>query len=373
MTIRVLHVVEAEGGVERYLQGLFKYASPDIENILLCSQNYDKNKFRVYSNKIIQVEMAHDIDRKKDIEAIRSIRSTVKQYRPDIVYAHSSKAGALARLACLFIRIPVIYNPHGWAFNMRQSPKKVLAYKLIERIQVPFTERIVCISEAEKKSAIKNKICAGKKISVINNGVDVDAINSVPKVPRNELGIPKDAIVVGQVGRLSLQKAPDVFVKMAVIVKKEIPNAFFVMVGDGELRDKVDELIKNAHLEDSFQITGWVDNPTAYIKNMDVATLLSRWEGFGLAIAEYMCAGIPLVATNVDAIPYVVSNRVNGVLVEKDDPAQVAKEVIRIIQDKRLANRLRKNGLVTARTKYDVRRVCLETHQLYKHINCIKK
>lgn len=369
MTIRVLHVAEAAGGVERYLQGLFKYASPDIENILLCSQNYDKNKFQVYSNKIIQVEMAHDIDRKKDIEAIRSIRSTVKQYRPDIVYAHSSKAGALARLACLFIQTPVIYNPHGWAFNMRQSPKKVLAYKLIERIQVPFTKRIVCISEAEKKSAIKNKICVGKKISVINNGVDIDAISSVHKVPRNELGIPKDAIVVGQVGRLSLQKAPDVFVKMAVIVKKEIPNAFFVMVGDGELRDKVEELIKNAHLEDSFQITGWVDNPTTYIKNMDVATLLSRWEGFGLAIAEYMCVGIPLVATNVDAIPYVVSNGVDGVLVEKDDPAQVAKEVIRIIQDKRLANRLRKNGLVTARTKYDVHRVCLETHQLYKEIN----
>ena len=360
MSIRVLHVAEAGGGVERYLQGLFKYTSQDIENILLCSQNYDKSKFQTYAKKVIQIEMAHDIDCKKDIKAINSIRGVVRQYHPDIVYAHSSKAGALTRLACLFYRVPIIYNPHGWAFNMQQSQKKTMAYELIERIQAPFTKKIVCISEAEKKSAIKNKICREDEISVIANGVDIDSINSVPKKSRNELGIPKDAIVIGQVGRLTPQKAPDIFVKMAAIVKKEIPNAFFVMVGDGELRPTVDELIKKFHLEDSFLITGWVENPTVYLKSMNVATLLSRWEGFGLALAEYMCVGVPLVATNVDAIPYVVSDKVDGILVEKDDFEQAAKSVIKILQNKKIADALTKNGLVTVNTKYNVRRVCEE-------------
>jgi glycosyltransferase involved in cell wall biosynthesis len=368
MTIRVLHVAEAAGGVERYLRGLFKYTSQDVENILLCSQNYDKDKFRAYAKKIIQIEMAHDINRKKDIRAVNSIKAAVKQYHPDIVYAHSSKAGALTRLACLFNRVPVIYNPHGWAFNMQQSQKKVTAYKLIERIQAPFTKKIVCISEAEKQSAIKNKICSKEKLSVITNGVDIDYIQSAPKLSRKELGIPENAVVIGQIGRLSPQKAPDIFVKMATLVKKEIPHAFFVMVGDGELRDEIWKLIKSKHLEDSFLITGWVENPTIYLKNMDVATLLSRWEGFGLAIAEYMCAGVPLVATNVDAIPYVVSNGVDGILVEKDDFEQAAKNVIEIEKDKKLANKLIKNGLVTVTMKYSVRRVCSEMYKLYNKI-----
>ncbi|MFK5587383.1 glycosyltransferase [Lactobacillus delbrueckii] len=238
-----------------------------------------------------------------------------------MVYAHSTKAGAFTRIALMGMHIPVIYNPHGWAFNMAQSQskKKELAYRLIEKAQIPFTKKVVCISEAEMQSVIKNKICSKEKLSIITNGVDIDYIQSAPKLSRKELGIPENAVVIGQIGRLSPQKAPDIFVKMATLVKKEIPHAFFVMVGDGELRDKIWKLIKSKHLEDSFLITGWVENPTIYLKNMDVATLLSRWEGFGLAIAEYMCAGVPLVATNVDAIPYVVSNGVDGILVEKDD------------------------------------------------------
>ncbi|MBT8829375.1 glycosyltransferase family 4 protein, partial [Lactobacillus delbrueckii subsp. bulgaricus] len=215
---------------------------------------------------------------------------------------------------------------------------------------------------------IKNKICSKEKLSVITNGVDIDYIQSAPKLSRKELGIPENAVVIGQIGRLSPQKAPDIFVKMATLVKKEIPHAFFVMVGDGELRDEIWKLIKSKHLEDSFLITGWVENPTIYLKNMDVATLLSRWEGFGLAIAEYMCAGVPLVATNVDAIPYVVSNGVDGILVEKDDFEQAAKKVIEIEKDKKLANKLIKNGLVTVTMKYSVRRVCSETYKLYNKI-----
>lgn len=368
MSIRILHVAEAAGGVERYLSSLIKY-SGSVENILLCSQNYDLSKFEPYCSKVIQIKMAHDIDFDLDKKTIKSIRANIKRLKPDIVYAHSSKAGALTRLAAINLGIPVIYNPHGWAFNMRQSKLKSFTYKMIERVQVPFTRKIICISESEKKSALKNRICKDNKLQVINNGIDFKDIDQKPSITREQLGISKDTFVVGQIGRLSEQKSPDIFVKMAVKVKKVIPNSFFIMVGDGDLKGQIIQEIKDEGLEDSFLITGWVDNPTSYLAVMDVATLLSRWEGFGLALAEYMYAGVPLVATNVDAIPSIVENGVTGMLVPKDSPQDIADTVVKLSNDKALKAKLIDNARKVVRNKYNIQRVAMQTINVYQHIS----
>lgn len=266
------------------------------------------------------------------------------------------------------MHIPVIYNPHGWAFNMAQSKKKELAYRLIEKAQIPFTKKVVCISEAEMQSAMQKHICSKDKIKIIPNGIDFDLLDKVQPVTRRDLGIPEDAFVVGQIGRLSEQKSPDVFVEMAEKIKKEIPNSFFVMVGDGNLEAEIRRLIKSKGLEDSFLITGWVDNPTGYLNCFDVATLLSRWEGFGLALVEYMYCGVPLVSTKVDAIPYVVDDGVDGLLVEPDKPNEAAQAVIRIHGDSVLAAKLVTNGFNIAKDKYDICRVIKQTQQLYQDV-----
>lgn len=327
--IRVLHVAEAAGGVERYLQTLFKYSDKEqVENILVCSQNYDYEKFKRLADRVIVLKMAHQINPSSDIKVEKALRRIIKQLKPDIVYAHSSKAGALARIADLGLKNKVIYNPHGWAFNMQQSAKKKEMYKWVEEISAHFCDKIVCISDAEKESALREKICKPSKLQVIYNGIDLEEIEKTTPMSRAQLGIPEDAFVVGMVGRLSKQKAPDTFVKSAKLIKEKIPNAFFLMVGDGELRDQVESLINQYDLGSSFLITGWVDNPTAYMKIMDVGMLLSRWEGFGLVLPEYMACGVPIVATNVDAIPNIIKDSVNGMLVNEDDYHEAANKVI---------------------------------------------
>lgn len=368
--IRVVHVVEAGlGGVERYLYALLKNSdSQKIENYLIASQHYEMGKFKKYVSGEYQLQMAHAACFKNDKAVVKQIKKIVKQIKPDIVYAHSTKAGALTRIALMGMHIPVIYNPHGWAFNMAQSKKKELAYRLIEKVQIPFTKKIVCISEAEMQSAMQKHICSKDKIKIITNGIDFDLLDKVQPVTRRDLGIPEDAFVVGQIGRLSEQKSPDVFVEMAEKIKKEIPNSFFVMVGDGNLEAEIRRLIKSKGLEHSFLITGWVDNPTGYLNCFDVATLLSRWEGFGLALVEYMYCGVPLVSTKVDAIPYVVDDGVDGLLVEPDNPYEAAKAVIRIHEDPTLFADLVNNGLTMAKEKYDIRRVVKQTQQLYQDV-----
>ncbi|MCD5534047.1 glycosyltransferase family 4 protein [Lactobacillus delbrueckii] len=369
MTIRVLHVAEAAGGVERYLYALLRNSDAQtVENYFIASRHYEVEKFQKYVSGIYQIHMSHAASIKEDKNSIKEINKIVKQIKPDIVYAHSTKAGALCRIALIGMHIPVIYNPHGWAFNIIQSKKKELAYKLIEKVQIPFTNKIICISEAEKESAVRNHICSADKIQVITNGVDFELLDQAQKITRKDLGIPEDAFVVGQVGRLTEQKSPDVFVEMAEKIKEVIPNSFFVMVGDGSLESKVRSLIKAKELEDSFLITGWVNNPTSYLNCFDVATLLSRWEGFGLALVEYMYGGVPLVSTKVDAIPYVVDDGVDGLLVEPNSPEEAAKAVIRIHNDPTLASKLVNNALVAVKDRYDVHRVVRQTQQLYQEI-----
>src|SRR5699024_10209358 len=151
-------------------------------------------------------------------------------------------------------------------------------YKWIEKFLSCFCEKIVCISDAEMESALREKICKLNKLQVIYNGIDLEAIKKVRIKTRQEFRIPKDGFVIGQVGRLSKQKAPDTFVKAAKIIKQKIPNAYFLLVGDGELRGKIEKMVHEAGLDNSFMITGWVDNPIAYMKIMNVGTLLSRWE-----------------------------------------------------------------------------------------------
>lgn len=362
--IRVLHVAEAAGGVERYLETLFKYSKDKVENILVCSQNCDYEKFKKLADRVIVLKMAHDIEPSSDIKVERTLRRIIKQLKPDIVYAHSSKAGAFARIADLGLNNKVIYNPHGWAFNMQQSVKKKEMYKWVEKISAHFCDKIVCISDAEKESALREKICNPNKLQVIYNGIDLQEIEKADPMSRTQLGIPEDAFIVGMVGRLSKQKAPDTFVKAAKLIKEKIPNAFFLMVGDGELRDQIKKLINQYDLGSSFLITGWVDNPTAYMKIMDVGMLLSRWEGFGLVLPEYMACSVPIVATDVDAIPNIVRNGENGLLVKQDDFYAVCDAVYKMYINKKLKIRIISINEKSVK-KFDALRAVMDSLKLY--------
>lgn len=367
--IRVLHIAQAAGGVERYVQMLLKYLSHDkVENILICSYDYNLNKFSELADGFEQIEMQRTIGI-HDLVVVLKVRKLIKRYNPDIVYAHSSKAGAISRIANIGMKNICIYNPHGWAFNMKTSVKKQKIYTLIEKLASPFCDKIICISETERKSALEKKICKEEKIQVIFNGVDIEAYEASEHetIKKADLKIPENAFVIGMVGRLSQQKAPDVFVKAAKRIKDKISKAHFVIVGSGEMEMQVMQLVKQNNLEDSFHITGWVDNPMNYVEVFDVACLLSRWEGFGLVLPEYMMAGKPIVATKVDAIPDIVKDGENGLLVELDDDEGISNAIMKIYQDKQLQDKLVIGGIKSVRF-YDAKRVSREHQELFEKI-----
>ena len=368
--IRILHVAQAAGGVDRYIRMLLKYLDKDkFENVLVCSQDFHREDYDGLADSFEQIEMNRAIGM-SDLNSIRAVRKLIKKYSPDIVYAHSSKAGAIARVADIGLKNHCVYNPHGWAFNMRCSDKKRMMYTAIEKMAGPFCEKIICISDAEKQSALDKKICREDKLQVIFNGVDIEAYeNGVHgAVKRRDLNISVDAFVVGMVGRMSPQKAPDVFVKMAKQVKDEVPNAHFIIVGNGNQEAEIRKYAEDNGFLDNLHITGWVDNPMSYVELFDVGCLLSRWEGFGLALPEYMMAGKPIVASRVDAIPNIIRDGANGLLVDVDDDAGASKAVLRIYQEDGLKDRLMTQGLEDVHNRFNARRVSKEHGKLFEQI-----
>lgn len=362
--INVMFITECTGGVEQYLKLLLnRIDRSKFKVILIASKLYRESDFSDLVDTLEIVDLKHDIGF-STIDSIKAIKKLVICYKPDIVYAHSSIAGAVTRLACRNLDCKVIYNPHGWAFCRRSIFSKLYLY--IERFLSRYCDKIVCISEAEYKLALKHKICKKEKLEVIPNGIDFDECDKQLS-QEVELNIPNDAHVIGMVGRISKQKATDIFLKMANLVNKKVSNCYFIIVGDcleanKKQREKLVEYAKENSI--NLIITGWVKNPLSYVKHFNLCCLLSRWEGFGLAIAEYMYCKKPVVATNVDAIPEIIKTGYSGILVDKEDYKSAAEIVINLLNNEILKNKLVDNAYKSTIFLYNEKRVVKQTEKL---------
>ena len=239
-------------------------------------------------------------------------------------------------------------------------------YRLIERVLSRYTDKIVCISEAEKKSAVNNNIGNDDKLSLIPNGIDIQAVVNAKPKSHNELEFTDDTFVVGMIGRISKQKAPDVFIRAAKLVNEQVPNSVFIIVGDGELRPEIEKYASENNLQ--LLITGWTDEPYSYLKVFDVAVLPSRWEGFGLAVVEYMAAEKNVVATRIDALPTIIDDKVDGLLCDVDSPKDLCEKIIWLHNNPKDAAQMRAKAFKKVCEKYDIQRVAQQHLEMFEQL-----
>ena len=254
---------------------------------------------------------------------------------------------------------------------MKTNKKKCLAYAIIEKILSFKTDSIIVISNYEFQSALKRKICKSNKLKVIYNGVDVEEITKFKtdtKKLRHELNIPEDAIVVGCVGRISRQKSPMLFVKVAKKILEKHPQFYFIWVGDGEDRQLMQNLIKENNLQNNIFITGWIDNTIEFVDLFDISVLLSEWEGFGLVLLEYMLRKKPVIATNIDAIPEIVIDNESGILLKDRKIDRISDEIIKTSKNGKLNERLVDNAYNNVLYKFDIKRVVQEHEQVFEEM-----
>ena len=335
------------GGVLEYLYMFLKnFKDENYENVLIVSQDYENklDKFKDIVNDVYIVNMTREIRLKQDIKATLQIRKLLKKIKPDILYLHSSKAGAYGRIAMLFNRkVKILYNAHGWYFNADMSTKKKKIIILIEKILALRANKIINISKSEYDSALKYKIAPERKMCVIENGIDFTKFEGCDKYreeTRKKYNRGDDEIVIGVVGRLSEQKDPMTTIKAFNEVYKENKNVRLMYVGSGELEDEVMKYAKENNLQHLVTITGWVDNTERYISAFDIAILPSKWEGFGLALIEYMACKKPIVASKVGGMIDIIETKNNGFLVEIGNVKKFAEYILKYINNEDLYNKI---------------------------------
>lgn len=325
---KILHIALSHGGgVEVYTRMLIEHTYKNYDTVLICAPEYNKKLLPANSCTIYDMDVPREISVLKDLKAVLKIRRIIKKENPDILYCHSSMAGVVGRIAAIGSGCKVIYNPHGWSFDMAVSSVKKMLYRFSEKVLTAITDKIVTISEYEKGIALKNRICNKDKIEVIYNGIDLEKCKS-GKAERNMLGYSEEAFIVGCAARLSEQKDPLLFAEVAGCIAKKCPDARFIWVGAGELTEDFSAALKKNNVFDKTAITGWVDNPYEYISIFDVAVLFSKWEGFGLCLAEYLALGKPVVAANVGAVSEIIQDGICGRLAECRNPELIADEIL---------------------------------------------
>lgn len=170
------------------------------------------------------------------------------------------------------------------------------------------------------------------------------------------------------VGRITHQKDYYTFLKTGFEISKEITDFRLVIVGDGEQKNDILSFIEKSGLKNKVIITGWVNNPECYIKSFDIAVLTSKWEGFGLVVAEYLAAEKPVIASNVDGIPFIIKHGFNGFLAEPGNEYNFSQQIITLIKDKNLVSKIVENGKNTVKNRFSIDRVVSEHLKIFESL-----
>ena len=287
--------------------------------------------------------------------------------RPDIVHTHLFKSDFHGRLAARICKVPVVistaHNNDSWA---QRFPLGNL-YGLTTHM----ADRVIAVSEEVREHQIRYTHTPPEKIITIKSGVDVKKFecqhNEGLRI-RTEFGLSPSTPLIGIVGRLQPQKDHATFLRAARSISDALPDARFLIVGDGPLRDDLTNQARTLNLLPSVIFCGIRQDIPAILSALDLLVFSSKWEGLPVALMEGMAAGKPIVSTNVGGISGVVIENETAILVPPNDPVALANACLRILQDRSLAQRFGNAGLARIREKYSLNAMLHNTQNLYEEL-----
>jgi len=275
----------------------------------------------------------------KDLKAFFNIWRIIKKYNPLIVHTHSSKAGLMGRLAAKLAGTPIIvHTPHGHVFFGYFGPFKTKLFIIFEKLASRITDKIVALTNREKKDHILFKIAEEDKFSVIYSGIELNILKESSSEEKQnlkkELGIPENSLIVGTAGRLVPVKGPEFLVKASKYIISKYPDTYFMFTGDGPLEQDLKRKALEMGISDNIIFLGWRDDLAKIISIYDIFVLPSLNEGMGRVLVEAMALGKSIVASNVGGIPDLVIHGKNGFLVPPKNPKELAKYIQVLLEDK---------------------------------------
>jgi glycosyltransferase involved in cell wall biosynthesis len=295
-----------------------------------------------------------------DLTAAWRLSRVVKKLRPDVVHAHDPHGVAMAALALSFAGgapAPVLVASRRVDFHLKGNSLSRWKYRQVDCF--------IAASEAIRQMLVGDGIPASRTVTV-HEGIDVEHVAAVARVNVHEtFWLPHHAPIVGNVAALVPHKGQRYLVEAAHLVVQAVPDARFVILGEGELREHLERQVREHRLEKHVLLPGFRTDVLGCIKGFDLFVMSSVTEGLGTSLLDAMACGKPIVATDAGGIPEVVDHGVTGTLVPARDARAMADAIVQLLRDDRRRQQMGQAGLARVKARFTVERMVAATAKVY--------
>lgn len=388
--IKVLRIINRFniGGITYNVSYLSKYLDDDFETLLVGGPEEEGEDSSLYIPEGLGLkprvlhEFQREINLKSDYKAYKEIKKIIREFKPDIVHTHASKAGAIGRLAAIDCHVPIIIHTfHGHVFHSYFGKLKTAFYKTIERYLAKHSTAIVAISNKQKQELSEVfKIAPKEKIHVVPLGFDLTKFTLNKEKNRKEFrekyNLKDDQLAIGIIGRLAPIKNHGLFVESIVYLKqKGFHNFKAFIIGDGDTRDVIIEACKTNNItwsnnptdDVNLIFTSWITNVEWALHGLDIVALTSLNEGTPVSIIEAQAAGKYVVSTNVGGIEDVLHPEC-GLLSSVTDKTAFFDNLYKTCTSKNQIQNSSEKGEKWALSKFSYMRLVDDMRQLYTNL-----
>jgi glycosyltransferase involved in cell wall biosynthesis len=295
-----------------------------------------------------------------DLPAAWRLARAIRELRPEVVHAHDPHAIAMAA-AALAMAPP---SPAPPLVASRRVDFHLGAHSF-SRWKHQRVSRFLAASEAVRRMLIEDGVEPDRVVTV-HEGIDVDRVAAVePLDVREAFWLPRHSIVVGNIAALVPHKGQKVLVEAAALVAREAPEARFLIVGEGELRETLEHQVRHLRLAGRVVLTGFRADALRVLKGLDLFVMSSITEGLGTSLLDAMAAGCPIVATRTGGIPEVVVDGETGLLVPPRDAPALARAILDLLADPGRRRRFADAGRARVRERFTADRMVEQTLAVY--------
>ena len=343
--IRVLQVCTIFLTAQTFIAPVLRYLSGrGYEAAVACSQEsaadgpVSPGSRNIEGCQVFSVSIPRTIRPLQDLLAIRQLCRAIREFKPDVIHTQTSKAGIVGRLAARLAGVPVIiHTAHAFPFHAYLPWPVKWAYIRIERWVAGWTDLIMVDTESVRMDGLRQRIVQdASRIVTVPMGVDLTRFSPSlggPGTLRDALGLGRQALVVGTVARLVPDKGLECFLRMAAIIRAERADVKFLIVGEGPLRQSLEQMAELIGIGPDVVFAGHRTDIPELMQAMDLFVLPTRREGFGVVFAEAMAMGKATVGSDIGPIAEVVEDGVTGYLAPADNPEAFAARALVLLSD----------------------------------------
>ena len=353
------------GGAEKLLLTTVKYLNRDRYEIIVCcivSEGIIADEIKKLG---IKFYCLNESPRFYNPKKIYSLYKLFKKEKPAIVHTQILGANIYGRIAAMLARVPVIISTEH---NVYYKKKRVHIW--LDKILAKNTDKIVAVSNRVKEFTSKQEGIGKDKFELIYNGIDSKEFlpTASRKDIRDKLNFREGDFILGAVGALTIQKGHYYLIQALSLLVKRYPNTILLVVGTGELKEELQEIVRKLSLQENVRLLGLRRDISDLLNCMDVFVLPSLWEGLGIALLEAMLMGLPVVASSVDGILEIVENGKNGILVPPGNVEALSNAIDELIENPQLRQSLGKAAKEHILEKFEVRQYIHKLENLYNRL-----